>query len=99
MKTLDDKDSLEANGTSVLEISLFTISTESRDGRRSDVKREILGVFHAVSGANGRFKTSQIIDVGEKCIYVYNTIMEGMIVSNCLGPADCEVRCVDRIRA
>lgn len=99
MKTLDDKGSLEANGTSILEISPFTISTESWDGRHSDVKREILGVFHAVSGANGRFKTGQIIDVGEKCIYVYNTIMEGMVVSNCLGPADCEVRSVDRIRA
>ena len=43
----------EANGRSILENSLLTISTESGDGRHNDVKRELSGVFHAVTGANG----------------------------------------------
>jgi hypothetical protein len=27
------------------------------------VKRELSGIFHAITGANGRFKTGQILDV------------------------------------
>ena len=46
----------EPNGRSVLENSMLTISTESGDGRHNDSKRELSGVFHAISGANGRFK-------------------------------------------
>jgi hypothetical protein len=99
LKKLDDKDSLEANGKSILENSLFTISTESGDGRHSDVKRELSGVFHAISGANGRFKTGQIMDVGAEGIDVYNTILDGMGVSDRLGPEDRGARSVDRIRA
>jgi len=38
-------------------------STESGDGRHSDVKRELSGVFHAISSANGRFKTGQLESV------------------------------------
>ncbi|HCR30781.1 MAG TPA: hypothetical protein DIV79_12265, partial [Opitutae bacterium] len=57
LKRLDDENSMEANGKSILENSLFTVSTESGDGRHSDVKRELSGVFHAITGANGRFKT------------------------------------------
>ena len=37
MKRLDG--TKEANGRSILENSLFTISTESGDGRHNDVKR------------------------------------------------------------
>ena len=42
---------------------LLTLSTESGDGRHNDVKRELSGVFHTVTGANGRFKTGQIADL------------------------------------
>jgi hypothetical protein len=76
---------MEANGKSILENSLFTISTESGDGRQSDVKRELSRVFHAISGANGRFKTGKIMDVGAKGIDVYNTILDGMDVPTRLG--------------
>jgi len=99
LKRLDGDDAMEGNGKSILENSLFTISTESGDGRHSDVKRELSGVFHAISGANGRFKTGKIMDVGAEGIDVYNTILDGMDVSHRLGPKDREARAVDSIRA
>ena len=95
----EGEDSVEANGRTILENSLLTISTESGDGRHSDVKRELSGVFHAVTGANGRFKTGQILDVGAEGIDVYNTVLDGMGVNGRLGPADREGRAVDKIRA
>lgn len=99
LKRLDGDDAMEGNGKSILENSLFTISTESGDGRHSDVKRELSGVFHAISGANGRFKTGRIMDVDAEGIDVYNTILDGMDVSHRLGPKDREARAVDSIRA
>ena len=80
----------ESNGRSLLENSLITISTESGDGRHNDVKRELSGVFHAITGANGRLKTGQIMDVGAEGIDVYNTILDGMNVSQRMGPQDRE---------
>jgi hypothetical protein len=96
---LDGEDSKEANGRSILENALITISTESGDGRHNDVKRELSGVFHAITGANGRFKTGQIMDVGAEGIDVYNTVIEGMGISNRLGPEDREHRPADAVRA
>ena len=90
---------MEANGKSILENSLFTVSTESGDGRHSDVKRELSGVFHAITGANGRFKTGKIMDVGAEGIDVYNTILDGMDVPSRLGPKERERVSIDRIRA
>ena len=89
----------EQNGKSVLENSLITISTESGDGRHSNVKRELSGVFHAISGAGGRFKTGQIMDVGAEGLDVYNTMLDTLSVSNRLGPNKREKRLVDGIRA
>ena len=99
LKRLDDDESKDANGKSILENSLITISTESGDGRHNDVKRELSGVFHAITAANGRFKTGQIMDVGAEGIDVYNTVIDGMDVKNRLGPADREHRALDGIRA
>ncbi|MDA7915814.1 DUF1552 domain-containing protein [Verrucomicrobia bacterium] len=96
---LDGKDSVEPNGKTILENSLITISTESGDGRHSDVKRELSGVFHAVTGANGRFKTDQIMDVRAEGIDVYNTLLSGMGVKKKLGPAKRERNAIDKIRA
>ena len=64
MSSSTARTAVEANGKTILENSLITISTESGDGRHNDVKRELSGVFHAITGANGRFKTGQIMDVG-----------------------------------
>lgn len=99
LKRLDEADAVEANGKSILENSLFTISTESGDGRHNDVKRELSGVFHAITGANGRFKTGQILDIGAEALDVYNTLIEGMDVSDRLGPEHRTMTPVDAIRA
>jgi hypothetical protein len=99
LRLLDGKDALEANGKSILENSLITISTESGDGRHNDVKRELSGVFHAISGAGGRFKTGRIVDVNCEGLDVYNTMLAGMGVSDRLGPAKRKMTAIDAIRA
>ncbi len=99
LQRLDEEDAREANGKTILENALFTISTESGDGRHNDVKRELSGVFHAVSGANGRIKTGQILDVGAEGIDVYNTVLQSMGAQERLGPADRERRQVAQILA
>jgi hypothetical protein len=99
LSRLDTADSKEANGKSILENSLFTVSTESGDGRHDNVKRELSGVFHAISPANGRFKTGEILDVKAEGIDVYNSILAAMNSKKRLGPSDREGRMVDSIRA
>lgn len=86
------KESREVNGRSILENMLLTISTESGDGRHSDVKRELSGVFHAITGGNGRFKTGQIIDAGAEGLDVYNTMLGAYGSQKILGPKDREVQ-------
>lgn len=99
LSRLAEAESVEANGKTILENSLITISTESGDGRHNDVKRELSGVFHAVSGANGRLKTGNIVEVGAEGIDVYNTILGAMGASKRLGPVDRKPMAVDTIRA
>ena len=99
LQALDGADSVEANGKTLLENSLITISTESGDGRHSDAKRELSGVFHAITGANGRFKTGQIMDVNAEGLDVYNTMLQAMGASHRLGPADRQMTPTDKIRA
>jgi len=96
LKRLDE--SKEVNGKTILENSLITISTESGDGRHNDVKRELSGVFHAITGANSRFKTGQIMNVKAEGLDVYNTMLEAMGATDRLGPAKREMRKVDAIR-
>jgi hypothetical protein len=95
---LDETDAMDANGKSILENALITISTESGDGRHNDVKRELSGVFHAITGANGRFKTGQIMDLKAEGLDVYNTVLAGMGVEQRMGPGDRELASVDGIR-
>lgn len=99
LQKLDGPDCVEANGQTILENSLITISTESGDGRHNDVKRELSGVFHAVTGANGRFKTGQILDLGVEAIDLYNTLLAAHGVARRLGPPQREGRPVDAVRA
>ena len=87
----------EPNGKSLLENSLLTISTESGDGRHNNVKRELSGVFHAVTGANGRFKTGQIMDVKAQGIDLYNTMLGAMGADPQLGPKDYDHSSIDKI--
>ncbi|MCG8650367.1 MAG: DUF1552 domain-containing protein [Pirellulales bacterium] len=97
LQRLDEE--TDANGKTILENSCITVSTESGDGRHSNVKRELSGVFHAITGANGRFKTGQIMDVGHEGIDVYNTMLGAMGAKEKLGPADRKVSKVDKILA
>ncbi|MEM9367635.1 MAG: DUF1552 domain-containing protein [Planctomycetota bacterium] len=89
----------EANGKSILQNACITISTESGDGRHSDVKRELSGIFHAITEANGRFKTGDIMNVGREGVDVYNTMLQSMGAAERLGPADREHRPVEGILA
>jgi hypothetical protein len=96
---LSAKDAKEANGKTVLENSMITISTESGDGRHSDVKRELSGVFHAITGAGGRFKTGQILDVNAEGIDVYNTMAKAVGAIGRIGPAKRDKALVEKILA
>lgn len=96
---LSGPDSVEANGRTILENALFTISTESGDGRHSDVKRELSGVFHAITSANGRFKTGQIMDLGAEGLDVYNSMLHAMEIPDAMGPSGREKVPVDGIIA
>ncbi|MEX0718336.1 MAG: DUF1552 domain-containing protein [Planctomycetaceae bacterium] len=98
LSRLDDANSREANGRTILENSMITISTESGDGRHNDVKRELSGVFHAISGANGRFKTGETLDVKAEGIDLYNTMLAAMGATDRLGPANRAGRSIDAIR-
>ena len=97
MKRLDT--TKEANGKSILENSLLTISTESGDGRHNDVKRELSGVFHAITSANGRFKTGQFMDVKAEGIDVYNTMLAAIGTKKKIGPKKRQHTAIDKIRA
>ena len=97
LKRLDEI--TEANGRTILENSLITMSTESGDGRHDNVKRELSGVFHAITSANGRFKTGEILEIGAEGIDVYNTMLQVMGASRRLGPGDREMRSIDAIRS
>ncbi len=98
LSRLDGDDAREANGRTILENSLITISTESGDGRHNDVKRELSGVFHAITGAGGRFRTGRIIDVNAEGLDLYNTMLTAMDVRTRIGPAKRDFTAVDSIR-
>ena len=99
MKQLDGENSIEANGRTILDNSLITVSTESGDGRHNDVKRELSGVFHCITGAGGRFKTGEILDVNAEGLDVYNTMLTAMGVPGRLGPEKRSAKSIDSIRA
>lgn len=62
------------------------------------IRRELSGVFHAISAAGGRFKTGQILDVGAEGLDVYNTMLDAMDVPGRLGPAKRDASAIDMIR-
>ena len=56
-------------------------------------------MFHAITGANGRFKTGEIMDVGAEGLDVYNTMVVAMGAKHRLGPVKRERRQVSSILA
>ena len=99
LNLLAGPDAREANGKTILENSLFTISTESGDGRHNDTKRELSGVFHAITSAGGLFKTGRILDLKAEAIDVYNTMLTTMGTKRRLGDAKRKTNLVNQIRA
>ena len=97
LSALDQADSMDANGKTILENSLITISTESGDGRHNDVQRELSGVFHAITGANGRFRTGEILDVNAEGVDVYNTMTAALGAVYKMGSSDRQVQRVDSL--
>tara|TARA_R110002096_G_scaffold119925_6_gene259921 strand:- start:4786 stop:6219 length:1434 start_codon:yes stop_codon:yes gene_type:complete len=95
----EGEDNREGNGKSILENSMIAISTESGDGRHSDVKRELSGIFHAVTGAGGRFKTGGVLKANSEGIDVYNTMLDAMGVTSRLGPPDRKYHRLDSMLA
>ncbi len=86
LQLLDDPAYADDNGLTILDNAMITISTESGDGRHNDVSRELSGVFHAITGANERFRTGTVLDLGDAAgIDVYNTMLEAMGVAGRLG--------------
>ncbi|MCH2611853.1 MAG: hypothetical protein MK006_12400 [Pirellulales bacterium] len=54
-------------------------------------------VFHAVTGANGRLKTSQIIDLRAEWLDVHNKLLSQFDIQQRLGPADRDSTMIDQI--
>ena len=60
---------------SILVIGLLTVATTTPGlGQNSSVAKNLF-VFHAITSANGRFKTGEIMDFGAEGIDVYNTML------------------------
>lgn len=76
---------------------MITVSTESGDGRHNNTKRELSGVFHAITGANGRLKTGKILDIDAQGIDVYNTMACTTGTTAKLGPQNRPVKLIDKI--
>ena len=84
---------------SILVIGLMTVATTTPGlGQNSSVAKNLF-VFHAITSANGRFKTGEIMDVGAEGLDVYNTMVSAMGAKHRLGPAKRESRHVRSILA
>ena len=97
MKHLDDAQYADENGLTILDNAMITISTESGDGRHNNVTRELGGVYHAITGANDRFKTGQFVDVSAEGLDLYNTMLEAMGIGERLGPSGRSLNRVSQI--
>jgi len=83
---LADEDSVEVNGRTMLKHSTISIST---DGRRTaqEVPPELSGSFHAITGANGWFRTEGIADLNAEEINVDSIRVLYRIGHHCLSGA------------
>jgi len=77
----------------------ITLSTESGAGRHNDVKRELSGISHAITGNGGLFKTGQILDANCKGLDLYNTMPGAIGSKSRLGPNRREHRLIRDILA
>jgi hypothetical protein len=82
---------------SILENAMVTVSTESGDGRRNNITRELSGVYHVITDTNERFKTGQFIDVDAEGLDLYNTMLEAIGIGDRLGPSGRAMNRVSQI--
>lgn len=75
------------------------IASDGPPSRPIKALKQSKALTHAITGAAGRFKTGQILDVGAEGLDVYDTMLNAMGSSRRLGPTDRESRSVDSIRA
>lgn len=80
-RQLDDPDHLEANGKTVLDNSCVVVGTEYGWNHNKD------GVFHAVFGGGGRFRSGFHTDRTINGIDLYNAILAGYGVNANIGAA------------
>ena len=99
LNLLNTDDTREANGKTLLNNLLLTISTESGDGRHNDTKRELSGVFHATTSNGGRLKTGQILDVNSEGLDLYNTLIQTTGTKAQLGPDKRPAKLVEKVIA
>jgi hypothetical protein len=98
LNRLDEPEHADENGKTILENSLISISTESGDGRHNDPVRELTGIFHAFTSANGRLRTGEIVDGHAEGLDLYNTIVQQAFgLDYKMGPADRAIETVDGI--
>jgi hypothetical protein len=100
LKLLDDPGHADENGKTILENALISISisTESGDGRHNDPVRELTGIVHAFTSANGRLRSGRIVDGRAEGLDLYNTLLQQAFgLDHKLGPADRPVETVNVI--
>lgn len=95
-EALDDPEYMDENGKTIFENAMITFATESGSGNH-DVARanevELANVFHAISPANGKFRTGHI-DLGlADAQNLYNTMLaaHGVPASGLLGEGNADV--------
>ena len=84
---------------SILGIGLMTVATTTPGlGQNSSVAKNLF-VFHAITSANGRFKTGQILDLNVEALDLYNTMISAIGSDVRLGPVDRQSRHISAILA
>ncbi len=81
MQKLDDPTYTDENGLTLLDNTLLTIGTELGNGNPHNLE----SVFHAVSGANERFKTGSILDVNRSGTDLYSTLVHAYGIDRNVG--------------
>lgn len=75
---LDDQEFLEENGQSIFDNSLIMMGTELGNGAAHD----LVNVFHATNGANGRLQTGMVVEDNMSGVDLYNTVLKGCGMEN-----------------
>lgn len=95
-EALDDPEYLDENGKTIFENAMVTFATESGSGNHDRARAneiELANVFHAISPANGKFRTGHI-DLGTTDAQnLYNTMLaaHGVPASALLGEGNADV--------